>query len=162
MAGVLTGARRGELANLRWSDIDFNNRLVHIKNKEDFTAKSMRLRTGPISQDLFWLPSRIPQLTEHVFIGADHKPYQGAWVTKNFKRAVLRSGLSKKLRFHSLRHTFASWLVQFSTPLAEVQGLLGHSSILMTQIYSHLDEEHLRGAAEKIRINQFMPKGLLG
>jgi integrase len=158
---VLTGMRRGELVSLRWTDIDLTNRLIHIRNKDDFTAKGMRPRTVPMNQDLFGLFQKMNPESEHVFVDASGKPYQGAWVTKYFKRAVIRCGLPNKIHLHSLRHTYASWLVQSSTPLAEVQKLLGHSSVVTTQIYSHLEEEHLRGAAERIRLDQFAPKGLL-
>lgn len=158
---VLTGMRRGELVSLRWTDIDLTNRLIHIRNKDDFTAKGMRPRTVPMNQDLFGLLLKMAPESEHVFVDANGNPYHGPWVTKNFKRGVRRCGLPDKIHLHSLRHTYASWLVQSSTPLAEIQKLLGHSSVVTTQIYSHLEEEHLRGAAERIRLDQFAPKGLL-
>lgn len=121
----------------------------------------MRLRTIPINKDLFGLLLKMVPESEHVFVDAKGTPYHGAWVTKYFKRAVIRCGLPNKIHLHSLRHPYASWLVQSSTPLAEVQKLLGHSSVVTTQIYSHLEEEHLRGAVERIRLDQFTPKGLL-
>ena len=84
-----------------------------------------------------------------------------SYLTHKFTDYARVAGLKRKLHFHSLRHTYASWLVQSSTPLAEIQKLLGHSSVVTTQIHSHLEEEHLRGAAEKIRLEEFTPKGFL-
>ncbi len=84
MFAVLTGMRRGELVSLRWTDIDLNNRLIHIRNKDDFTAKGMRPRTIPINKDLFGLLLKMVPESEHVFVDAKGTPYHGAWVTKKF------------------------------------------------------------------------------
>lgn len=63
-----------------------------------------------------------------------------AWET-----AVAASGIDD-VRFHDLRHTFASWLVQRGRTLKEVQEALGHQTITMTMRYSHLAPDHLRAA----------------
>ena len=61
------------------------------------------------------------------------------------------SGIQKKgLHFHSLRHTFASWLVQEGVSLYEVQRLLGHSNISVTEIYAHLQPCQLHSAVNKL------------
>lgn len=158
---AMTGMRRGELVSLRWTDIDLNARLIHIRNNDDFTVKGMRRRSIPINRDLFNLLLKKPRESEYVFVDLHGRPYRGASVTKKFKRTIRSCGLSERIRFHSLRHSFASWLVQSATPLSEVQKLLGHASVVTTQIYTHLEEQHLRGAAERIRIEEFTPKGLL-
>ncbi len=75
------------------------------------------------------------------------------WVTHKLKRYIRRLDLDDRLRFHSLRHTFASWLVQDGVSLYEVQKLLGHSSISMTQVYSHLQPEQLRDTVNKIKVS---------
>jgi site-specific recombinase XerD len=62
------------------------------------------------------------------------------------KVAKLREDLTP----HSLRHTFASWLVMRGTPLRTVQQLLGHASITMTMRYAHLSPDHLAGAVDVI------------
>lgn len=66
-------------------------------------------------------------------------------IRRAFENAVERAGV-KDFRFHDLRHTFASWLTMKGRPLREVQELLGHKSIYMTQRYSHLAPERLRDA----------------
>jgi integrase/recombinase XerD len=69
-------------------------------------------------------------------------------------RAVRRSEVAdKNLHFHSLRHTFASWLVQDGVSLYEVQKLLGHSSIAVTQVYSPLQPEQLHATVNRIRFS---------
>jgi len=78
------------------------------------------------------------------------------FVTHKFGDCVQRAGLKglgKKLRFHSLRHTFATWLVQDGVSIYEIQKLLGHSSIEMTQIYSHLHSEQLHSTVNRITLD---------
>lgn len=157
---VLTGLRRGELISLRWSDIDLENRLIRIRNKEDFTVKAQRPRTIPINKDLFRLIEALPRCSDHVFVDRKGMPLKGGYVTKKFKKYVRQCGLGN-FHWHNLRSTFASYLVQSSTPLAEVQRLLGHSSVVTTQIYAAVNDDNLRQAAEKIQVEDFMPKALL-
>lgn len=63
---------------------------------------------------------------------------------------ILQAGLNKKLNFHSLRHTFASWLVQRGVSIYEVSKLLGHADLKMTQIYAHLKQDNLETAVNKL------------
>ena len=158
---ALTGMRRGELTSLRWLDVDLSSKFMRVTNKDDFTVKGMSSRSIPINLDLFNVLQKMPRESEYVFVGVHGKPYSGPSVTKKFKRIVRKCGLSDKIHFHSLRHSYASWLVQLGTPLAQIQRLLGHSSVVTTQIYSHLEDEHLRGAAERICLDEFTRKGLL-
>ena len=78
-------------------------------------------------------------------------------VLDNFRQAIADLGLNdgitdrrQKLVFHSLRHTFASWLVQMGKPLYTVSRLMGHSSIKMTERYAHLAPETQRAAAMEL------------
>jgi len=74
-------------------------------------------------------------------------------VTHMFKAYVRKADLNPKLHLHSLRHTFATWLVQEGVSIYEVQKLLGHSSISVTQVYSHLAASELHGAVNKISVS---------
>ena len=149
---ALTGMRRGEIVNLRWIDIDLGSRLINIQNSEYFTVKAMRPRTIPMNQDVFSLLLNIPKQSDYVFVDEEMKPYKAGTVTKKFKRFAVKAGLSDRIHLNSLRHSYASWLVQSSVPLAEVQKLLGHSSVVTTQIYAHLEHENLRDAVETIQL----------
>ena len=152
---AMTGMRRGEIVNLRWVDIDMNARLIYIQNSENFTVKAMRSRTIPMSQDVFNLLQNISKQAEYVFNDVEGKPYKAGTVTKKFKRLARNCGLSEKIHLHSLRHSYASWLVQSEISLAEIQKLLGHSSVVTTQIYAHLDHDHLRNAVEKLQLTEY-------
>ena len=87
------------------------------------------------------------RLTEKASLG---QRLNGGSLSRRFKKYARKCGLSEGIHFHSLRRTEASWLVQSGVPLFSVQKILGHSSPIVTQIYSHLAEEHLREAVERI------------
>lgn len=150
---VLTGMRRGEIINLHWQDIDLKRKLIHIQSNPTFKTKQGKKRVIPINDVLFnLLSSRYKRYTsEYVFHKKGHKIYDDH-VTKKLKKYVTDIGLNGKLHFHSLRHTFASWLVQDGVSLYEVQKLLGHSNINVTQVYSHLQPETLHSTVNRISI----------
>ncbi len=78
----------------------------------------------------------------------DGSPAKPSYVSKTFKKYVIKAQINPDLKFHSLRHTFASWLVQRGVSIYEVSKLLGHSDIKVTEIYAHLKPENLRNAVE--------------
>lgn len=149
---ALTGMRRGEILNLTWPQVDMEKKLIHVETSPTFKTKQGRRRTLPFNDTVFYLlKSRYGKSpSEYVFTLNDKKIYED-WVTHLFKRYVRRANLSDtRLKFHSLRHTFASWLVQGGATLYEVQKLLGHSSSKVTEIYSHLAPSELHSTVNKI------------
>jgi site-specific recombinase XerD len=77
-----------------------------------------------------------------------------SYVEHKFKQYVRWAGLNDDLKFHSLRHTFATWVVQNGASIYEVQKLLGHSDIKTTQIYAHLMASELHSTVNRI---SFLP-----
>ena len=76
---------------------------------------------------------------------------------KLFRQAVANSGLNEgvtdrrqKVVFHTLRHTFASWLIQTGTPITVVSQILGHSSLKLTMRYAHLSQDYSKNAVDVI------------
>ena len=151
---VMTGMRRGEVANLHWSDVDLDRKLVHIHSTTTFRAKWGKQRVIPLNDQVVELlrkrTSKDP--SNYVFIFQDKKVREG-YLSHRFKDYVRAAGISKRLHFHSLRHTHATWLVQDSVSIYEVQKLLGHSSIEMTQIYSHLLPEQLHATVNRLKLD---------
>jgi len=150
---VLTGLRRAEIVNLRWIDVDMEREVIHIQSNTRFRTKQGRRRTIPLNTTAFELLKRKQQQHgEYVFtIGGGG--ICGDWVTHLFKRYVRKADLpDPRLHFHSLRHTFASWLVQSGATLYEVQKLLGHSSSRVTEIYSHLQPEQMHRTVDRISL----------
>lgn len=150
---VLTGMRRGEVCNLRWCDVDLERKLAHVHSTPTFRSKWGKQRVIPLND---WIVQRLSQRSsgedgEYVFT-FEGKKVDESYLTHKFGDYMRAARLNGKLHFHSLRHTFATWLVQQSVSIYEVQKLLGHSSIEMTQIYSHLQSEQLHGTVNKITL----------
>ena len=153
LIAALTDMRRGELLNLRWSDVDLSRRVIQIQSNATFRTKRGKQRAIPMSDVAFNLmSSKAGRVTgEYVFTTKGWK-INGDHATKKLKKYVVDAKLPRGLHFHSLRHTFASWLVQSGVSLYEVQKLLGHSNIAVTQVYSHLQPEHLHDTVNKITV----------
>ena len=91
-----------------------------------------------------------PSMTKgYVFCKKDGTKYCGNYISRKFKKACTTAGVEKEIHFHSLRHSFASNLVQKGVSLYTIKELLGHSSITTTEIYSHLNMDCLREAIGK-------------
>ena len=136
---LLTGARKREVLDARWEDIDFARQFWRIA----FT-KSGRERHVPLSAAAITLLNQIPKRSEYIFAnpktGKPFKSFYFSW--DSVRKAAGLDGL----RVHDLRHSFASFLVNAGCSLYEVQKLLGHASIKMTQRYSHLSQDSLMRA----------------
>lgn len=138
-----TGMRKGEILALRWPDVDFEQRLIKVEQAKTHSKKYI-----PINETLLALLKELPRPEgcDHVFANESGKPYKE--IDANWYRALKRAGL--KVRFHDLRHTFASRLVQDGVPLKEVKELLGHKTLKVTERYAHLAPENLRAAVAKL------------
>ena len=146
---INTGPRKGELRNLKWSDLDFDRneiRLAETKNGEDRcvemnrTVKDIFLRRRIRMESSVWL-----------FPGENgSKPYD---FHSAFKTARRKAGL-EDVRIHDLRHTFASHLVMSGADLLTVAELLGHKDLQMTKRYSHLTKQHKADAVARLE-NRF-------
>lgn len=155
LTAVSTGLRRGELLALQWGDIDFANSAIHIRRalyKGLFTTpkskRSMRrvVMTPTLARTLkrHRLESPANKL-ELVFANIEGKPMDGDnLVRREFLPALRRAGL-RKVRFHDLRHTFATLLISQGENVKLIQSQLGHASIQTTlDRYGHLlPESHL-------------------
>jgi len=147
---VNTGLRQGELIRLEWSQINFKERYLILDNRNHLT-KSKKVRSVPLNLTaLQILTDREKQKKgNNVFYLLD-KIIKPDYLSRMFKQFVIKSKLNNKLNFHSLRHTFASWLVQKNVPIQQVQQLLGHSDLRTTLIYSHLRAEDLMNSVNKL------------
>jgi integrase len=156
VTAVLTGMRLGELLSLEWSAVDFTGRFIGIRNTGTITTKSKRGRVIPMNNELCRLLQtrrvRTSNESRLVFHSHGHQISQSS-VSHRMKKAVRAAGLDDRLHFHSARHAFASWLVQAGVSLYEVQKLLGDSSPPVTEVYSHLQPEHLHGTVNKITLS---------
>jgi site-specific recombinase XerD len=154
LVAAMTGMRRGEILNLVWSDVDLKNKVILIQSHHKLRTKCGKKRIIPMNNDIYSLLVSLTETkkSEYVFSIGGEK-ISGRLVTMRFKRYICKFKLNTRLHFHSLRHTFASWLVQEGASIYEVQKLLGHSNISVTQIYSHLAPNQLHNAVNKINVS---------
>jgi site-specific recombinase XerD len=148
--GFYSGCRLGEIVNLRWQNIDLT-RLKILIGDEEFITKSARTRNIPMNNTLLQLLSskwNLQSKEKFVFSKDSGYRFTKEYVSKYFKNSVRKAGLPEELHFHSLRHSFASNLAIAGIPLVSIKELLGHSSISVTEIYSHTNYESLQQAVK--------------
>lgn len=126
-----TGIRRGHL--LRLTKHNVKDGFIHL----DRTSKTKTLQLVPLHPKVMGIAERLP-------LGATDCQVRDSW-----SAARAACGL-EHVRWHDLRHTCASWLVQAGVPLHTVSEVLGHSSMAMTRRYAHLSPEHLSDAIRKM------------
>ena len=145
--------RLGEILNLQWTDIDLERKLIRVGDREGFTTKSKRARVIPMNDQLIEIMwSRKSSAASELVFHRKGQKLREEFVSKKFKHFARRAGLEERVRFHSMRHTFASWLVQDGVSLYEVQKLLGHSNIAVTQVYSHLQPGQLHATVNRLSL----------
>ena len=150
---VLTGMRLGEVENLEWKDVDLEKKVIAVSNTETFLTKTGKMRVVPMSDRVHELLTEMKAEENCAYVfNYEHRKLNRSYVDHKFRDYRRAAGLAEDVTFHSLRHTFATWLVQKGVPIFEVQKLLGHSDIKVTQIYSHLAASDLHSAVNKLKI----------
>jgi len=147
------GLRVGEAVTLRWEDLDENRNMMHIRN-----AKGKKDRYTILSDVVIEMLERYAEMYhphDWLFEGQDRKKHLSVRSAEYvFQHAVRRSGIRKNVSIHSLRHAFATHLLEHGTDLRYIQHLLGHRSIKTTEVYSHVSSHKiakLRSPIENIR-----------
>lgn len=137
-----SGLRLSELTGLRWLDLDLDAGEVRV------LGKGQKTRIVPVGRHavaalraLGEAEGRAPD--SPIFRGRQGAPISPRTVQARLKLLALRQGFAKHVHPHLLRHTFASHMLESSGDLRAVQELLGHADIATTQIYTHLDFQHL-------------------
>lgn len=148
-----TGVRVSELVGLRLSSLDLDEGFATV------FGKGAKERLVPIGQPAIralrrYLRDVRPHLDRghgdgHVFLNARGRPIRRESIWAVVKECARRAGIPRKVSPHTLRHTFATHLVEGGADLAAVQELLGHADISSTQIYTHLDRSYLRDVHRK-------------
>ncbi|MDO4377675.1 MAG: tyrosine recombinase XerC [Erysipelotrichia bacterium] len=146
------GLRLSETVNLKISDIDFNNRLLYI------VGKGNKQRIVPFYEVIEKLLKQylntvrvkyVKDDVEYVFINSRGEKLTSRGIQYILDRAVLENNLPFKIHPHTLRHSFATHLLDAGVDIRFVQQLLGHSSLSTTQIYTHITIGHLRESYDK-------------
>ncbi len=169
LCAIHTGMRLGEVAALQWGDVDFSGKFFTVRRNFvegkiiPFT-KTKKLRRIDLSDTLLnalqelkcrrreeWLEKGSNEIPKWVFCNQQGNPADMQNVkNRHFYKCLEKAGL-RRIRFHDLRHTFASLLLQDGQPLAYIKDQLGHSSIKLTvDIYGHLEPGANREAVNRL------------
>ena len=137
-----SGLRLSELCELRWRDLDMPSGLVTVLGKG---GKQRLLPVGSHALQALqqWQQDSAGQADGYVFPGRGGARISSRAIQIRVKQLALRQGMFKHVHPHMLRHSFASHILESSGDLRGVQELLGHADISTTQIYTHLDFQHL-------------------
>jgi len=137
-----TGMRRSEILSLKWEHLNFKIGLISVKDSKSGDHEV------PMNYMVFDTLKELPQNHEYVFFNPKTKTYIKD--VKNSFKAACSNAKIEGLRFHDLRHSAASRMIQAGVDLVTVSRILGHSSIQMTMRYVHSTTDIIRDALDKL------------
>lgn len=153
LVSLYAGLRASEIFKLQWSDLYFDTDRIFVKDRKNFNNGMMPMH--PKLKEMF-LRRRERSSEGHVFQSTNGTQIQE--VSDTYTRVVDSLGFNRglddprqKVVFHTLRHTYASWLVMNGVDLYTVQRMMGHKEISMTQRYAHLAPDILDKAVNVLR-----------
>jgi len=145
-----SGLRVSELVNLQLSKIYLNEHYMLIEGKG---SKQRLVPISPVAEEWFgyWLQERStwplkPEARDIAFVNRYGRPMTRAMIFTIIRRLCEAAGITKTVSPHTLRHSFATHLLQNGADLRVIQQLLGHEDLATTEIYTHLDVQDLRQA----------------
>jgi integrase/recombinase XerD len=143
-----SGVRVSELSGLKLRDVDLEEGIAMVFGKGSKERMVPIGRSAQRALDIYIRETR-PALARKegqgtVFLNAQGRPLTRMGIWKILRKHVKRAGLKKRVTPHTLRHCFATHLLEGGADLAAVQEMLGHADISTTQIYTHVDREYLR------------------
>ena len=146
-----SGLRLAELIGINMDDIDFTDRIITV------IGKGKKMRSVPVGRHAIkaiqdWLNIRQTMVNQDevaLFISNRGKRISPRSVQERLKQWAIKQGLPSHVHPHMLRHSFASHMLESSGDLRAVQELLGHADISTTQVYTHLDFQHLAQVYDK-------------
>jgi integrase/recombinase XerD len=133
-----SGIRVSELVKLKWKDLELDQKIAWVR-----AGKGSKDRMIILSDAIIRKLAVLGRESEYVFPGRN-----GPLTTRNIqeivKRAAAKAGIDKKITPHTLRHSFATHLLEAGNDIRLIQELLGHSNLQTTQIYTHVSSEQKR------------------
>jgi site-specific recombinase XerD len=143
MIGYGAGLRRSEIISLKWEDILFDEHKIHVKQSKGNKDRMVMLPYMIVS---FLKDYRKLYPSDDWVFGGQYKgeALSAGTVQAVMRQAVLKAGLEKRATVHTLRHSFATHLLESGTDIRYIQELLGHSSLKTTMIYTHITPKATR------------------
>ncbi|WP_394370631.1 tyrosine-type recombinase/integrase [Eikenella corrodens] len=150
---LATGLRQANVLNLKWEQIDLRRQVAWIYPDQAKAGKAIGV---PLNHTAMQVLMDRPRVSDYVFTHSKGERVKSI-SSRVWREALDRAGIAD-FRWHDLRHTWASWLVQQGTPLAALKEMGGWESVEMVQRYAHLAPEHLSQHARLI--DSSMPPGI--
>jgi integrase len=149
MLALFSGARQGELLGLKWSDVDWETKQIHIQRtfnnqrwyntKTDASNRKVDLGPATMKQLKEWQLACPPNGLDLIFPNEAGQPINHNNLVNRYFEPALREAGIEKTRFHNLRHTYASLLIEQGENIKYIQNQLGHSSpTVILNVYAHL------------------------
>jgi integrase/recombinase XerC len=141
-----SGIRLSELAQLNLTDIDLTDKSLMVRSGKGGKSRMLPIGSKAVVAINTWLKHRIKSITSTetaLFISTRGTRLGQRSIELRLKQWCKKKGIAENIHPHMLRHSFATHLLESSQDLRAVQELLGHSNISTTQIYTHLDFQHL-------------------
>lgn len=156
---VETGMRRAEICNMRWSWVSFDRQEITVRNAHGFVPKSGHERTIPFGGNTLKILGRLREErvdeSQASFVlksvtgkQGDGRGLNADYLSKRFLHYRQMAKLPEGISFHSLRHTFCTWMIQANVEVPVVQKLAGHADITTTMGYVHLAGKDLHSAVD--------------
>ena len=143
--------RFGEIANLRWEDVDYVNKKITLERTKNGDQRILPLTTavekilaGALQADIS---------TGLIFKPTSPTNRSGVVDIHNAFKKALKAGQVSNLRFHDLRHAAASYMAMSGATQGELMAILGHRSPQMTLRYAHYSQKHIGDLMERMQIN---------
>ncbi len=136
-----TGARKGEILGLQWSDVDLERRVATFSDTKNSDRRTVPLAATAVAALKAWKSNRLP--VGSVF-AIEESALDHAW------RLARDAASLHDFRFHDLRHSAASYLAMSGASLMDIAAILGHRTLAMVKRYSHLSEQHTTAAVDRM------------
>jgi len=158
---IFTGLRKGEVRHLEWSDVDLNNRLLHVRPKETWGPKTeSSTRTVPLCDpavealQMAWERAEKRNVKSSLVFPGRKGPLND--IRESLNSACKRAGVDH-IRVHGLRHTFGSQMAMAGADPFAIMKAMGHTDIKTTMIYVSLGKSHIREQVEKLNGIRLLP-----
>lgn len=147
LLGLRTGMRISEMVDLRWSDIEQETGRVHIKHGKGDVDRILWIRPE-VMNELYRTAKMFGHSTTtgRVFTTRDGDELDTGYLRRTIAKYAKKAGITKRVHFHLLRHTYLTRLYSRTKDIRVVQTVAGHADISTTQIYTHVSGEDVREA----------------
>jgi len=134
------GLRLNEVRNLKWENIDFSRKTIQLKIAKGENPRTVFLHDKLITELNKFKVHRVGL----IFESNRGKKYSGETIQKIVKNSAKKSGIKKRVTPHTLRHSFATHLLEAGCDIRNIQKLLGHKDLKTTQIYTHVANKDIK------------------